>query len=378
MPHVASAGTLRLAGAIRRTPPPMSETMTTNRPHRLAINGFGRIGRCFLRALYESGASEKLSVVAINEPAELASVAYLTRFDSTHGRFPGRVELGAGHIAIDGRTIAVTHKQTPEEVDWAGQGVDLLIECSGQYTRRYELERFLAAGCPRLLLSHPGHSAGDVDATVVFGINQQQLAGSERIVSNASCTTNAIVPVIGLLHRAFGVGNAMLTSLHSLMNDQPVLDGFHHPDLRCTRSALQSIIPVATGLAKGVERLLPELAGRIQAKAIRVPILNVSAIDLVVTLKKEVRADAINRLMQEAARGDLRGLLDYSDDPHASTDFNHNPHSAIVDGCQTRTSGPHMANLLVWFDNEWGYANRLLDVAEHWLAPATPSTRGRR
>lgn len=344
--------------------------MPNSFPKRLAINGFGRIGRCFLRALHESGLTEKLRVVAINEPAELASVAYLTRFDSTHGRFPGRVELGNGRLAIDGQAIAVSHKQTPEEVDWTAQGIDLLVECSGQYTQRGDLERFLSAGCPRLLLSHPGNSAEDVDATVVFGINQQQLTGSERIVSAASCTTNAIVPVLDRLHRAFGVRQAMLTSLHSLMNDQPILDGFHHADLRCTRSALQSIIPVATGLARGVERLLPELGGRIQAKAIRVPVINVSAIDLVAELEAEVTAGAINRLMREAARGELRGLLDYSEDPHASTDFNHNPHSAIVDGCQTRTSGPHLANLLVWFDNEWGYANRLLDLAGHWLALA--------
>ncbi len=347
--------------------------MTTKPPLRLAINGFGRIGRCFLRALHESGLHEKLQVVAINEPAELESIAYLTRFDSTHGRFPGRVEVGHAHIAIDGRTIAVSHCQTPEQLDWADLEIDLLIECSGLYTRRADLQRFLAAGCPRLLLSHPGHSAEDVDATVVFGFNHRQLSGQERIVSNASCTTNAIVPVLDLLHRAFGVEHAMLTALHSLMNDQPILDGFHHTDLRCTRSALQSIIPVATGLARGVERLLPELAGRLQAKAIRVPILNVSAIDLIVTLQREVSAPAINALMLNAARGEkgkvgeLDKLLDYSDDPHASTDFNHNPHSAIVDGCQTRTSGPHMANLLVWFDNEWGYANRLLDLAQHFL-----------
>jgi len=338
--------------------------MTT--PLRLAINGFGRIGRCFLRVLHESGLAEKLQVVAINEPSELESIAYLIRFDSTHGRFPGRVEPSAGCIVIDGRPIAVTHAQTPEQVDWRGLGIDLLVECSGQYALRRDLERFLDAGCPRLLLSQPGHSAADVDATVVFGFNHQKLTGNERIISNASCTTNAIVPVIDLLHKAFGVERAMLTTLHSLMNDQPILDGFHHADLRCTRSAMQSMIPVATGLARGIERLLPELAGRIQAKAIRVPVLNVSAIDLVVTLGKDATADEINRLMRNATVQELPELLAYSDDPHASIDFNHNPHSAIVDGCQTRMSGPRLANLMAWFDNEWGYANRLLDVAGYW------------
>lgn len=340
--------------------------MTSSAPLRLAINGFGRIGRCFLRALHEAGVHEQLQVVAINEPSELESIAYLTRFDSTHGRFPGKVELVAGGLCIDGRPIAVTHGSAPEQVDWSAQGIDLLLECSGNYAERPQLERFLAAGCPRLLVSQPCHSAADVDATVVFGLNHQQLSGQERIVSNASCTTNAIVPVMHLLESAFGIEHAMLTTLHSLMNDQPILDGFHHADLRCTRSALQSIIPVSTGLARGVERLLPALAGRVQAKAIRVPTLNVSAIDLVATLKTDVDAATINRLMAEAAARKWPGLLAYSDDPHASIDFNHHPQSAIVDGCQTRTSGPRLANLMVWFDNEWAYASRMLDVALYW------------
>lgn len=340
--------------------------MPTSPPLRLAINGFGRIGRCFLRALHESDLHQQLQVVAINEPSELESIAYLTRFDSTHGRFPGKVEVVAGGMAIDGRCIAITHATEPEAVDWRGLEIDLLVECSGQYSQRAQLERFLAAGCPRLLLSQPAHSADDVDATVVFGFNHRLLSGAEHIVSNASCTTNAIVPVIHLLHEAFGVEQAMLTTLHSLMNDQPILDGFHHADLRCTRSALQSIIPVSTGLARGVERLLPELVGRVQAKAIRVPILNVSAIDLVVTLQRDVDAASINRLLADVAAGSLSGLLAYSSDPHASIDFNHHPQSAIVDGCQTRTSGPRLANLMVWFDNEWGYANRMLDVAQYW------------
>lgn len=340
--------------------------MTAMPPLRLAINGFGRIGRCFLRALHEAGLQDTLRVVAINEPSELASIAYLTRFDSTHGRFPGRVETGTNAILIDGQAIAVSHAETPEAVDWQGLGIDLLIECSGRYAERRELERFLRAGCPRLLLSHPGQGADDVDATVVFGFNHWGMTGKERIVSNASCTTNAIVPVIDLLNRAFGVEHAMLTSLHSLMNDQPILDGFHHTDLRCTRSALQSLIPVATGLARGVERLMPSFAGRVQAKAIRVPVLNVSAIDLVVTLARDTTAEEINRHLRDAAENELPGLLAYSEDPHASTDFNHHPQSAIVDGCQTRMSGPRLANVLVWFDNEWGYAHRLLDVAQYW------------
>lgn len=336
-----------------------------NKPLRLAINGYGRIGRCFLRALHESPLKNKFHVVGINEPAQLESIAYLSRFDSTHGVFPGKVEVGTNCLVIDGETIQVTHAHTPEEVDWNAWEIDLLIECSSRYTVRADFERFLASGCRRLLLSQPAQSAHDVDLTVVYGINHQELNGTERIVSNASCTTNAIVPILDQLHRAFGVSHAILTTLHSVMNDQPLIDGYHHADLHRTRSAMQSIIPVATGLAQGVERLLPQLTGRIQAKAIRVPILNVSAIDLVVSLDVDVTTLEINALLANAAK-QRPGLLAYSDGPHASIDFNHNANSAIVDGSQTRTSGPRLVNLLIWFDNEWGYSNRMLEVADFW------------
>jgi D-erythrose 4-phosphate dehydrogenase len=341
-------------------------TIFADRPIRLAINGYGRIGRCFLRALYASPYREKFRIVAINEPADTATIAYLTRFDSTHGVFPGKVTTEGEYLIVDGQEIAVTHETTPEGVDWKALGIDLLVECSGRYTGRGDLVRFLDAGCRHLLLSQPGHSAQDVDQTIVYGINHQALTGEERIVSNASCTTNAIVPVLDMLDREFGVEHALMTTLHSVMNDQPLIDGYHHADLRLTRSAMQSIIPVATGLAKGVERLLPQLKGRTQAKAVRVPTLNVSAIDLVVSLRRDVSAEEINVLFSHAANSGPDGLFAYSSDPHASVDFNHNPHSATVDGSQTRTIGPRLANVFIWFDNEWGYANRLLDVAYYW------------
>lgn len=347
--------------------PPATPPSPVSAPVRLAINGYGRIGRCFLRALHESTARNDFRLVAINEPADLASIAYLTRFDSTHGRFPDSVAAGEDHLLIGGEMVAVTHATTPEAVDWTGMEIDLVVECSGQYSDRAALTRFLDAGCPRLLLSHPGNSAADVDATVVYGINQQILTGRERLVSNASCTTNAVVPVLALLHRELGLEQVLLTTLHSVMNDQPLIDGYHHTDLRRTRSAMQSIIPVSTGLARGVERLLPALAGRVQAKAIRVPTHNVSAIDLVLTVGRDVTAARINQLLQEAAAGPYAGLIAYSDEPHASIDFNHDPHSAIVDGGQTHVNGSRLVNLMVWFDNEWGFANRMLDVARHWL-----------
>jgi glyceraldehyde 3-phosphate dehydrogenase/D-erythrose 4-phosphate dehydrogenase len=333
---------------------------------RLAINGYGRIGRCFLRALYESPRRKDWRVVAINEPADLASIEYLTRFDSTHGRFPGVVDVADGALRIDGAPIAITHATTPEAVDWAAHGVDMVVECSGRYGTREELQRFIDAGCPRLLLSHPGQRAEAVDATIVFGINHASLQGTERIVSNASCTTNAVVPVLSLLDEAFGVDHALLTTLHSVMNDQPLIDGYHDKDLRRTRSAMQSIIPVSTGLARGVERLLPQLAGRVQAKAIRVPTLNVSAIELNLALRQPVDAAAINHLMAGAAHGRFANLLAYTEQAHASIDFNHDPHSAVIDGGQTLVSGAHLATLLLWFDNEWGFANRMVDVLSHW------------
>ena len=341
-------------------------------PLRLAINGYGRIGRCFLRALHESAASARFQVVAINEPANLESMAYLTRFDSTHGRFPGVVEAVDGRLLVDGRAIRVSHGHSPEDADW--RDIDLVVECSGVYGRRTELNRFIAAGCRRLLLSHPGASSEDVDATIVAGINQNMLNGDERLVSAASCTTNAIVPVLDLLDREIGIEQVLLSTLHSVMNDQPLIDGYHHDDLRRTRSAMQSIIPVSTGLARGVERLLPQLAGRVQAKAIRVPTLNVSAIDLTISTQRPVSAHQVNTLLAEAASGPLKKLLAYSEAAHASIDFNHDPHSAIVDGSQTRTAGTHLINLFVWFDNEWGFANRMLEVADHWSRGWLPET----
>ncbi len=307
-----------------------------------------------------------MQVVAINEPANLESMAYLTRYDSTHGRFPGGVEVVGHGLHVDGHEILVSHARRPEEVDWAGLQIDLLIEASGCYGRREELSRFLMAGCPRLLLSHPGNSAADVDATIVAGVNTDVLTGQEKLVSAASCTTNAIVPVLELLAREVGIDQVLLTTLHSVMNDQPLIDGYHHDDLRRTRSAMQSIIPVSTGLARGVERLLPDLTGKVSAKAIRVPTLNVSAIDLTITTQRRVSAQEINALLAEAAKGPLARLLAYSEAAHASVDFNHDAHSAIVDGSQTRTAGPHLVNLFVWFDNEWGFANRMLEVADHW------------
>jgi Glyceraldehyde-3-phosphate dehydrogenase/erythrose-4-phosphate dehydrogenase len=337
-----------------------------NRPLRVAINGYGRIGRCVLRALYETPRLHPhIDIVGINEPSDLATMAYLTRFDSTHGVFPGTVDEHEEGLAVNGRKIVVTHATTPEEVDWGRLEVDMVLECSGRYDRRVDFERFVRSGCSRLLVSHPGQSAQDVDFTVVYGINHEQVPETASIVSNASCTTNASVPVLAALHELYGVEHAFLTTLHSVMNDQPLIDGYHHKDLRRTRSAMQSIVPVSTGLAQGVERLLPQLYGKVQAKAIRVPILNVSAIDLMLKLGRDIDASELNTTLNALSKASP-GLIAYSDHPHASVDFNHNPNSVIIDGSQTRTNGDGFANLFLWFDNEWGFANRMLDTVRAW------------
>jgi D-erythrose 4-phosphate dehydrogenase len=334
---------------------------------RLGINGYGRIGRCVLRALHESPLREHMEVVLINEPADIQSMAYLTRFDSTHGRFPGEVQHHGEMLCIDGREIPVTHASTPDAVSWQAHQLDLLIECSGRYSQRAELAQFLTAGCPRLLLSQPASDASDIDSTIVFGINQNSLTLAQRLVSAASCSTNAIVPVLTLLDDAYGVEQVHMTMLHSVMNDQPPIDGYHHTDLRRTRSAMQSIVPVATGLARGVVRVMPQLAGRVEAKSIRVPVANVSAIDMVVQLKSATDAAALNARLRADVAARFAAQLAITDEPHASIDFNHSPHSGIIDASQTRLSGAHLASLFVWFDNEWAFANRMLDLAEHWL-----------
>ena len=343
-------------------------------PLRIAINGYGRIGRCVLRALYESPLRDFIQVVAINEPSDLATMTYLSRFDSTHGMFPGTVEEGDDSLIVNGQPIAITHETEPEAIDWAALQIDLLLECSGRYGTKQDFQRFLNAGCPRLLVSHPGESADDVDYTVVYGINQDDMPPDATVVSNASCTTNASIPVLAALHQRYGIEHAFLTTLHSVMNDQPLIDGYHHKDLRRTRSAMQSIVPVSTGLAQGVERLLPQLRGKVQAKAIRVPILNVSAIDLMLKLGQDVCTPSLNATLMELSRR-APGLIAYSNHPHASIDFNHNPNSVIIDGSQTKTNGDGFANLFLWFDNEWGFANRMLDAAQAWAGKFQPAAQ---
>ena len=331
---------------------------------RLAINGYGRIGRSVLRALYESSLREELQVVAVNELADAGTVLHLTRYDSTHGRFPLPLEGDEQQLVVDGDHIHLLSDPDIDRLPWGALGVDLVLECTGAFSDRATAERHLAQGASRVLFSQPAQA--DVDATVVYGVNHQELRGDHRIVSNASCTTNGIVPVIQALDQAVGIESGTITTIHSAMNDQPVLDAYHHTDLRKTRAAAQSIIPVDTALARGVERILPAMAGRFSAQALRVPTLNVSAMDLTVQTGKNTDVAEVNRALHDAAQSGYSGVLGYTEELLASCDFNHDARSSIVDASQTRVSGSRLVKVLTWFDNEWGYANRMLDVARYW------------
>lgn len=329
---------------------------------RLAINGYGRIGRCVLRALYESGYRDQLQVVAINEPADLATIVHLTKYDSTHGRFPAEVSGSDGILKVNGDVIQVSHHQQLDALSWGDADIDVVLECSGLYDKHAQLEQHLNAGASKVLLSQPGEAA---IKALIYGVNEHAISPGDSIVAAASCTSNCIVPVIDVLDRAFDIDNGFITTIHSVMNDQPVIDAYHHTDLRKTRAAGQSIIPVDTGLAEGIGRILPALDGKFAARALRVPTTNVSAIELMVQVKQSQTLEAVNIALQEAAGNALMGILGYSDEPLASCDFNHDTRSGIVDSGQTRVSG-QLINVLVWFDNEWGYANRMLDIVKHW------------
>jgi len=332
---------------------------------RIAINGFGRIGRCVLRALYENGYRQDMEVVVINELADIDSLSYMLRYDSTHGRFNGTVSIAdEQHLMVNGDRIRVCHIGDPAELDWAALHVDLVLECSGQIRSREDAELHLSRGAKKVLISNPADSA--VDNTVIYGHNHDSLSAEQRIVSNGSCSTNALIPVLTLIDQAYGIEAGVTTTIHSAMNDQPVIDAYHS-DMRRTRSAVQSIIPVDTGLPAGIERLMPQLAGKIESLHVRVPTINVSALDISLQLTDATDANAVNALLAGASKERFDGILGLTREVHASIDFNHDPRSAIVDATQTRVSGGRLLKLLVWFDNEWGFANRMLDTASEMI-----------
>jgi len=326
---------------------------------KIAINGYGRIGRSVLRALYESSRNDEIKIVVINELAEPAAIAHLTQYDSTHGRFPFPVELHNNQLKIENDVIDLVHFSNLDELPWLEYDVDIVLDCTGVYGTKADAKMHIAAGAKKVIFSHPANA--DVEATVVYGVNHKQLSGDETYISGASCTTNCIVPVIDILDKKFDIKCGTITTIHSAMNDQPVIDAYH-PDLRRTRAASQSIIPVDTKLAAGIERILPKFSNKFEAISVRVPTINVTAMDLSITVSKRVNIEDINQCILQASKTCMQGIMGYTEAPLVSIDFNHDPHSCIIDGTQTRVSDGHLVKLLVWCDNEWGFANRLLDT----------------
>lgn len=326
----------------------------------IAINGFGRIGRNVVRALYENARTSDFTLKAINELASPEGIAHLLKYDSTHGRFPFAVEQAQNKLFIAGDEVSLSHQEHISDLPWQAHDIDIVIDCTGIFKSQTDGQQHLQQGAKKVLFSHPG--ANDLDATIIYGINHRQLTAEHRVVSNGSCTTNCVVPVIKVLDEAFGVESGAITTIHSSMHDQQVIDAYH-PDLRRTRAASQSIIPVDTKLAAGIERILPKFAGRFEAIAVRVPTINVTAMDLSLTLSSDVTIAEINQAIVSAQNNGLSGILGYTTEPLVSIDFNHDPHSCIVDGNQTRVSHKRLVKLLIWCDNEWGFANRMLDTA---------------
>jgi D-erythrose 4-phosphate dehydrogenase len=328
---------------------------------RIAINGYGRIGRCVLRALYESGYRDSIEIAGINELSDLQSLVHLTRFDSTHGTFGGEVRQGDEVMFVNGDEIPVFSETDFQLLPWGKLDVDIVFECSGSYSDRSIAQLHLDSGAKKVIFSSPATS--DVDATIVYGLNEDSLRQEHEIISNASCTTNCAGHIIHLLDTHLGIDQGVVTIVHSSMNDQPVIDAYHNPDLRKNRSSGNSIIPVSTGLAKGIERLFPHLLNRFEAVSIRVPTMNVSLMQLSVNVRREAKVDMINRMLRELAEGPLEGVIGYTELPLVSCDFTHDPRSAVVDGSQTLISGENLVTVMAWFDNVWGYANRMLDTA---------------
>jgi D-erythrose 4-phosphate dehydrogenase len=325
----------------------------------IAINGFGRVGRNVVRALYENGSTNEFNLVAINELAEPEGIAHLLKYDSTHGRFSFAVQQSAGKLFIAGDEISLSHESELSNLPWQKHNVDIVIDCTGKFGSQADGQLHIQQGAKKVLFSHPGSQ--DLDATIIYGVNHQQLTAAAKVVSNGSCTTNCVVPVIQVLDQAFGVESGAITTIHSSMHDQQVIDAYH-PDLRRARAASQSIIPVDTKLAAGIERILPKFAGRFEAIAVRVPTINVTAMDLSLNLSSDATIAQINQAIIDAQNNGLAGILGYTTEPLVSIDFNHDPHSSIVDGNQTRVSHKRLVKLLIWCDNEWGFANRLLDT----------------
>jgi len=325
---------------------------------RVAINGYGRIGRNVLRALYESGRKD-VQIVAINDLGDAAINAHLTQYDTAHGRFPGTVAAADGAIVVNGDRIACYAERDPAKLPWGDLGIDVVLECTGIFRTKAKCQPHIDAGARKVIISAPADK-NEADATIVYGVNHDTLRASHTVISNASCTTNCLAPVAAPLHREIGIVNGLMTTVHAYTNDQ-VLSDVYHSDLYRARAAAHNMIPTKTGAAQAVGLVLPELNGKLDGFAIRVPTINVSVVDLTFTAARDTSTDEVNAIMKAASEGELKGVLGYNTLPLVSSDFNHNPASSTFDATQTKVNG-RLVKVLAWYDNEWGFSNRMLDT----------------
>ncbi len=326
---------------------------------KVAINGYGRIGRNVLRALYESKRTGEISVVAINDLGDAKTNAHLTKYDTAHGKFPGTVAVEGDYMVVNGDKIRVLAKRNPAELPWGELGVDVVLECTGFFTSKEKASAHLQGGAKKVVISAPGGK--DVDATIVYGVNHKSLKAAHTVISNASCTTNCLAPLVKPLHDKIGLVSGLMTTIHAYTNDQ-VLTDVYHEDLRRARSATMSMIPTKTGAAAAVGLVLPELNGKLDGFAMRVPTINVSVVDLTFTAARATTVEEVNSILKAASEGELKGILGYNTDPLVSVDFNHDPRSSVFDSTQTRVGGGTLVKVLSWYDNEWGFSNRMLDT----------------
>ncbi len=325
----------------------------------VAINGFGRIGRNIVRAHYEYGKKHDLRIVAVNDLAEAKTNAHLLQHDTAHGRFGSKVEVDGSHLVVDGDRIRVCAERDPAKLPWKELGVDVVFECTGIFSSKAKASAHLTAGAKKVIISAPGGK--DVDGTVVFGVNHQSLKASHTVISNASCTTNCLAPLVKVLDESVGVVSGLMTTVHAYTNDQVLTDVFHE-DLRRARAAAMNMIPTKTGAAAAVGLVLPHLNGKLDGFAIRVPTINVSIVDLTFVARKATTVDEVNAAVKKAAEGALKGILEYNKDPLVSSDFNHNPASSVFDSTLTKVSEGTLVKVTSWYDNEWGFSNRMLDT----------------
>jgi glyceraldehyde 3-phosphate dehydrogenase len=329
-------------------------------PIKVAINGYGRIGRNVVRALYESGRTNEIQIVAINDLGSSETNAHLTQYDSVHGKFPFDVSVDGDYMIINGDKIRVFSERDPSKLPWGDLDIDVVHECTGLFTSKAKASAHISAGAKKVIISAPG--GNDVDATIVYGVNHNVLKASDTVISNASCTTNCLAPLVKPLHDALGIQSGLMTTIHSYTNDQ-VLTDVYHSDLRRARSATQSMIPTKTGAAAAVGLVLPELSGKLDGFAMRVPTINVSVVDLTFQASRNTSKEEIDDILKAAAAGPLKGILEINNRPLVSIDFNHNPASSIYEAPSTKVMNGNFVKVLSWYDNEWGFSNRMLDTS---------------